>query len=98
MLMSKQFQSRKTKAQEDDRSISSTANVSSFQGEVDICRSLSHMAALHSKKQRSFQAVIAYIWWQKRPLGLRLRPHRKLRASAQGKGEKEGGMEVKPLR
>lgn len=40
------------------------------------------MAAL-CFKQRSFQFVITYIWWQKRPLGLLQRPHRKFRASIQ---------------
>ena len=69
-----------------------------FQCEADICRQLSHMAALCFKKQKSFQFVITYIWWQKRPLGFLQRPHRKLRASIHCMGEEERCMELRAQR
>lgn len=72
---------KKKKAQKDDKNMR-RIHLNIFQCQGDICRQLSHTAAL-CFKQRSFQFVITYIWWQKRPLGLLQRPHRKFRASIQ---------------
>lgn len=73
-------------------------HLNSLQYEADICTQLSQIVALCFKKQKSFQFVITYIWWQKRPLGLLQRPHRKLRASIQGMGEEQGCMQLKAQR